>query len=226
MRKEKLLNYIRSLSPSVHGSIDSREEKSNESLPRIVDPRKQFDNSLSPPKARNNFSKTSNKKPTKSDQKRAKRATKIKIPTDDRNKFIVRDGLAEKIYDKFSLKYEDLTHSGVDPQIFDPNATTNNILNYLNTDNSKPNNDMTRDRSSSVEHEKTNSKAQFDPLKPIKGKLMKLLQDDIKKETDEYHKNIRKQTYKKIRAQKDHHSVSIVSKNLARRKIQQNRDAA
>ena len=157
MRKEKLLNYIRSLSPSVHGSFDSREEKSNESLPRIVDTRKQFDNSLSPPKARNNFSKTSNKKPTKSDQKRAKRATKIKIPEDDRNKFIVRDGLAERIYDKFSLKYEDLTHSGVDPQIFDPNATTNNILNYLNTDNSKPKNDMTRDRSSSVEHEKTKS---------------------------------------------------------------------
>ena len=115
MRKEKLLNYIRSLSPSVHGSYDSREERSNESLPRIVDPRKEFDNSLSPPKARNNFSKTSNKKPTKSDKKRARRATKIKIPEDDRNKFIVRDGLAERIYDKFSLKYEDLTHSGVDP---------------------------------------------------------------------------------------------------------------
>ena len=58
---------------------------------------------------------------------------------------------------------------------------------------------MTRDKSGSIEQEKSNSKANFDPLKPIKGKLMKLLQDDIKQETDEYHKNIRKQTYKKIR---------------------------
>ena len=51
---------------------------------------------------------------------------------------------------------------------------------------------MTRERSSSIEKEKSNSKANFDPLKPIKGRLRKLLQDDIKQETDEYHKNIRK----------------------------------
>ena len=69
-----------------------------------------------------------------SDQKRAKRATKIKIPEHDRNKFIVWDGFAEKYYDKYSLKYEDLTHSGVDPAIFDPNATTNKIMNDLKTD--------------------------------------------------------------------------------------------
>ena len=52
---------------------------------------------------------------------------------------------------------------------------------------------MTRDRSSSVELEKIKkSKADFDPLKPIKGKLMKLLEENIKEDTDEYYKNIRK----------------------------------
>ena len=47
-RKEKLMNYLQRLSPTAQGSIDSKEEKSNESLPRIVDTRKQFDSSISP----------------------------------------------------------------------------------------------------------------------------------------------------------------------------------
>ena len=82
------MNYIRTLSPSVQGSVES-QEKSNESLPRIVDTRKQYDSSLSPANARHNHSKSSDKKATKSDRKRAKKATKIKIPEHDRNEFVV-----------------------------------------------------------------------------------------------------------------------------------------
>ena len=56
---------------------------------------------------------------------------KIPEPKDDRNKFIVWKGFGDRYFDKFSLKYEDLTLSGINPDIFDPHATTNNLLAFL-----------------------------------------------------------------------------------------------
>ena len=49
-------------------------------------------------------------------------------PKDDHNKAVSKEGLGDRYYDKFSLKYTDLALSGIDIEVFDPNATTNNLL--------------------------------------------------------------------------------------------------
>ena len=115
--------------------------------------------------------------------KKLNKVTKIPELKDDRNKFIVRKGFGDKYFDKFSLKYEDLTLSGINPDIFDPNATTNNLLAFLekNPRKNKNHTAMQRDKSSSVEkeNEEDGGRGNYDTLKPIKGKLVELLKKDI-----------------------------------------------
>ena len=98
------MNYLQRLSPSAQGSIDSKEEKSNESLPRIVDTRKQFDSSISPGNLRlqqKNRSQQMKQGQSKSvlagkrhsavepRNKDIREVVKIPAPENDRNKFIV-----------------------------------------------------------------------------------------------------------------------------------------
>ena len=85
---------------------------------------------------------------------------------------------------------------------------------------------MLRDKSGAKEKESkpSDGRGSYDPLRPIKGRLVELLSKDIKADALEYQRDLHKRTYKKIRQQKDSHSVSITAKNLARRKLQRSKE--
>ena len=120
---------------------------------------------------------------------------------DDRNKFIVWKGFSDKYFDKFSLKYEDLTLSGIDPDVFDPTATTNNLLAFLKPKKMHTRSPSQKNLKNSVSKQIIHpaDRPTYDPIKPIRGRLVKLLKGDIKRDQEEYHNDLHKRTYKKIR---------------------------
>ena len=84
---------------------------------------------------------------------------------------------------------------------------------------------MTRNPSKSNSKErKIDSTHVYDTLKPIKGKLVKLLKDDIEKDALEYRENLHLRVYKKIRQQKDAKSISVMEKNLRRMSLQKSKE--
>ena len=118
------------------------------------------------------------------------------------------------------MQYEDLTLSGIDQSVFDPHATTDNLLAYLQSKSktvkaSPTKNLMKQSSKATIVHPA--DRQGYDPIKPLKKKLAKLVKEDKVLDSQAYQDDLRQRISKRMREQKDSKSVSITEKNLRRR---------